>query len=44
MAVHAMAHLFLDEIGSEVPMWLEEGTASYEGDAEGYRFLRRGAS
>lgn len=41
MAVHELAHLFLDEIGGEVPMWLEEGTASYEGDAEGYRRLCR---
>jgi hypothetical protein len=33
----AVAHLFIDEINDRVPVWLDEGIASFEGGAEGYR-------
>ena len=37
MAVHELAHLFVNEINRDAPVWLSEGVASFEGDADGYR-------
>jgi hypothetical protein len=37
MAVHELVHLFIDEINPRTPVWLDEGIASYEGGADGYR-------
>lgn len=41
MAVHELAHLFIDELNQHAPSWLDEGVASYQGDAAGYRALCR---
>ena len=41
MAVHELAHLFLNEINGEMPIWLQEGVASFEGGADGYHAICR---
>jgi hypothetical protein len=36
MAVHEYVHIVLDEINGDMPMWMNEGLASYLGSADGY--------
>lgn len=36
MAVHEYAHIIINEINSNVPVWLNEGLAEYEGSASIY--------
>lgn len=39
MAVHEFVHLMINEINNELPMWLNEGLASYEGSSAIYEYF-----
>lgn len=41
MAVHEFAHLLVDEINPNAPIWLDEGVACYEGSFDFYARVGR---